>query len=75
MSLREDERPAGYVLFALPRRCPGCAEVLEHTGDKLFYCLACCNFFIELEGKIEHYLVNPPETGRRERLITSPSPA
>jgi len=37
--------------------CPECMESLEHTGDKLYYCRICCNFFIELDGRIQHYLL------------------
>jgi hypothetical protein len=61
------------MLLCAARACPGCAEALEHTGDKLFYCRVCCHFFIELDGKVEYYLVHPGEMRRPERLITTPT--
>ena len=70
---RQDETPETVVLLSIPKRCPVCDRALEHTGDKLFYCLSCCNFFIELDGTVEHYLVNPPENAQRPRLVTSPT--
>ncbi len=68
---RQDEIGEKVILLSVPKQCPVCDQVLEHTGDKLFYCLSCCNFFIELEGTMEHYLVNPPENAQRPRLVTS----
>jgi tRNA(Ile2) C34 agmatinyltransferase TiaS len=49
--------------------CPACSGTLEHTGDKLFYCASCCDFFIELDGTVEHYLLNPPERGPRLHVV------
>ncbi len=70
---QQDEAVEKVILLSTPKQCPVCDQMLEHTGDKLFYCLSCCNFFIELEGRVEHYLVNPPENGQRPRLVTSPT--
>ena len=68
------DRTDGIVIFEAPRACPGCQEPLEHTGDKLYYCASCHNFFIELDGSVQHYLVDPPETGRRrQRLVVAPA--
>ncbi len=68
---RQDGIDEKVVLLATPKHCPVCDQTLEHTGDKLFYCLSCCNFFIEIEGTIEHYLVNPPENAQRPRIVMS----
>jgi hypothetical protein len=72
---RDDSRDGEVVLLRSPRACPGCAETLEHTADKLFYCRVCCHFFIEMDGTIEYYLVNPGEMRRPDRLITTPTAA
>ncbi len=66
----------GIPIFDPPKRCPSCDESLEHTGDKLYYCPSCYNFFIELDGTIQHYLLDPPETvRRRDRLVFTETPA
>lgn len=72
---RDESREGEAMLLRAPRACPGCAETLEHTGDTLFYCRVCCHFFLELDGTVEYYLVNPGETRRPDRLITTPRPA
>ncbi len=73
--MSKDENSGDVVLLASAPRCPGCAEPVEHTGDKLFYCPACCNFLIEIEGVLEHYLLNPPETARCRHLIAAATAA
>ncbi len=64
----------GVLILGQQKRCPGCDEALEHTGDKLYYCVSCYNFFIELDGTVQHYLLDPPETvRRRDRLVVTPT--
>ena len=61
------------LILDLAQHCPDCKEALERATDKLYYCRACCNFAIELDGTIQSYLLDPPESQRLHRDVRVPS--
>jgi len=56
------------------QHCPNCKEVLEHTGDKLYYCRGCSTFALDLDGMVQPYLLDM-QAAHRDLQVVSGVPA
>ncbi len=73
MAIHPNQNVAALML-ELPQHCPNCKEVMEHTGDKLYYCRGCSTFALELDGTVQPYLLDP-HAAHRDLEIVSAVPA
>lgn len=47
-------------IMSTAKKCPHCEVRLEKSGDE-YYCPCCRNLLVEVGGRVEFLMENPPE--------------